>query len=74
VLFLLPGGAKNEDEHVGDPQLRGVCGELTDSKLLAERGRGREGWGKTMARAGTTDGRRVCMTDDNKNQKERIVD
>lgn len=73
MLFLLAAGAKKEEEH-GEPQLRGVCGEVADSKLREEIGRGREGWGRTMARAGTADERRVCMIDDNRNEKEGMID
>jgi len=62
VLFLLPEGAKNKDEeHVGEAQLRGVCGEAADNRLREERRRGREGCGRMMARGDTADGRRVCM-------------
>jgi hypothetical protein len=57
VLFLFAAGAKNKaDEQVGDPQLRGVCGEVADNKLLEERRRG-------IARGGMADRRRVCIDD-----------
>jgi hypothetical protein len=75
VLFLLPAGAKNrDDEQAGDPQLRGVCGEVADRRLRDERLRGRGGWGKMMARGGKADGRRVCMVEENRKAKERMVD
>jgi hypothetical protein len=62
VLFLLAAGAKNKDEeHVGEAQLRGVCGEAADNRLREERRRGRGGCGRMMARGGTADGRRVCI-------------
>jgi hypothetical protein len=69
MLFrLLPEGRITE-EYVGEPLLRGVCGEV-ELESKEDLRRGREGRGRTIARAGTADGRLACIMKPRKRPKQ----